>query len=96
MVVIGQNELYSGKSGCGRAKVDLFVQSGCIREFFNTESGCIPAKMVHFRESGCIPAKVGVFGQKWLYTGKLVVFGLKWLNSGKAVVFAESGCIRAE
>ena len=31
MVVIGYKWLYSGKSGCIRAKVVVFGQSGCIR-----------------------------------------------------------------
>ena len=52
VVVIGQNGLYSGKSDCGRAKVDLFVQSGCIREFFNT------GKVVVFRQKWFYSGKV--------------------------------------
>ena len=51
MVVFGQKWLYSGK-------VDVFGESGCIRE----KNGCIRAKKVVFVKSGCIPANLVVFG----------------------------------
>ena len=66
MIVFGQKLLYSGKSGCTRAKLfllwlkhDVFDQSGCIRE-----------KVVVIEQYGCIWAKVVVFGQKWFYSVK--------------------------
>ena len=62
MVLIGHKWLYSGKSGCIRAKVDVFGQRGCIL-----------AKRLYSGKSECIRAKVDVFGQKWLYLGKMVV-----------------------
>ena len=51
--------MYSGKSGCIRAKVILFGQKGCIR-----------AKIVVVGQSGCIRAKVVLFEIKWLYYSK--------------------------
>ena len=73
MVVFGQKWLYSGKSGCIRAKVAVmakpvvFVQSNCIR-----------AKLVVLDKSAFFWVKVVVFG------AKVVVFGQKWLYPGKS------------
>ena len=57
--------LYSGKSGCSRAKEVVFGQkwfhsckSYCIRK-----SGCIWANVVVLGKSGCNWAKVVVFGK---------------------------------
>ena len=53
--------VFSGKSGCIRAKVVLseklvvFGQCGCIR-----------ARWMYLVKSGCIRGKVDVFMQKWL------------------------------
>ena len=63
MVIFGQKILYSGKSGCIRAKVVVVGQSGCILAELehSGKPGCIRAKVVVF--SG----KVIVYGQKFLY-----------------------------
>ena len=45
-------------------------KSGC-----NQESGCIPAKMVVFRQIDCILVKMVVFGQSGCIRAKIVVFG---------------------
>ena len=56
MVVLGEKWLYLGKSGCIRAKVLVFVQSGCIRAkwLYSDKSGCIREKKVVFVQSDCI------------------------------------------
>ena len=51
MTVFGRKWLYSGKSGCIRAKVDVFVKSGCIR-----------AKVVVFGQKWLYSGKEVVFG----------------------------------
>ena len=56
--------LYSGKSGCIRAKMVVFRQS-----FFNL------AKLIYSSKSCCIRSKMVVFGQTWFYSDKVVVFG---------------------
>ena len=63
MVIFGQKMLYSGKSGCIRAKVVVVGQSGCIwaELEYSGKPDCIRAKVVVF--SG----KVIVIGQKFLY-----------------------------
>ena len=62
-----------------RAKVDIFGQSGCIREkwlyslkvlvfaqkwLYSGKSGCIQERVVVFGQNGCIREKIVVFGQK--------------------------------
>ena len=76
-VLFEHKRLYSDKSCCTRAKVDVFRLSSCIRE-----SDCIATKVVVFGKKwlylgngGCIRAKVVVFGQGGLVRAKLVVFG---------------------
>ena len=78
MVVFGQKWLCSGKCGCIRAKVAVFVQNGCIRATWLYSD-----KVNVFSQGDCIWTKVVVFGQKWLYLGKVVVFDEKRLSSGK-------------
>ena len=58
MVVFGQKWLYSGKSGCIRAKMVVFGQGGCIRAkwLYLKKSGCVRVKEVVFGQSGCIRA----------------------------------------
>ena len=86
MVVFGQKLLYSGKSGCIRAKKVLFGPGFCIL----AEVVVFGQNWLYSSNSGCIKAKVIVFGQKWLYSGKVVIFGqsdcirAKWLISGKS------------
>ena len=71
MVVFGQKEFYSGKSGRIRAKwlcsgkVIVIGQGGCIREkrLYSGKCGCIRAKMVLFGQRGCLLTKMVVFGQ---------------------------------
>ena len=63
--VFGQKWLYSGKSGCVRAKVVVFVQSACIRAKW-----LYSGKVFVFRQGGCIWAKVVVFGEKQLSSAK--------------------------
>ena len=74
MVVFGQNWLYSGKSGCIRAKVVVLGQKFCIRQdgFIRLKVFVFCQKLLFSRKSGSVPAKVVVFGQsdciwaKWL------------------------------
>ena len=56
--------LYSGKSCCLWAKVDVFVQ----KWLYSDKSGCVRAKWLNSDKSSCIRAK-------WLFSGKVVVFG---------------------
>ena len=74
VVLIGQNWLYSGKSGSNRAKVVLFDKKwlflGKVVAF--RQSGSSQAKVFVLQQSGCIRAK-------WLYLGKVVAFGQTWL-----------------
>ena len=58
VVVFGQKRLYSGKSGCNRAKWFFRAKVVVVRP-----SGYIRTKVVVFLQSGCI-------GTKWLYSGK--------------------------
>ena len=66
--------LYSDKSGCIRAKGDVFGKIGAIRTncLYSVKSGCNRAKAVLFGQSSYIRAKllysweVDVFEQKWL------------------------------
>ena len=47
MIVFGQNWLYSGKSGCIRAKVVVFGKRGCIwAKVVVLGQKCIRAKVV--------------------------------------------------
>ena len=69
-VVFGQGSstrscwLYSGISGCFRAKVVVFGQSGCIRAkvVIFGQRCCNRAKVIVFWQSGCILEKVVIFG----------------------------------
>ena len=87
MVVFGQKWLYSGKSGCNRAKVVVIRLGCCIRE-----SGWIRAKVVVFGQSSCVRKEVVVFSGGCIRS-KVVLFGQKWCYLGKVVVFWKSGCI---
>ena len=74
--------MYSGKSGCNLAKVDLFG-----KKWFNSgKSGYKRANMVAFAQSCCIRAKVIVFGKEWLYSCK------SGSIRSKDVVFGQSCC----
>ena len=59
-----------------RAKIVIFVQSGCIR----ARSGCIrarwlfPRKWLDSGNSCCNRVKLVVFGQKLLSSGKVALF----------------------
>ena len=64
MVVFGQKRLYSGKSGCNRAKVVVFRQSWYIR-----------SKTVVFGQSGCIRSKVVVIVQIASMRAMFFLFG---------------------
>ena len=74
VVVFGHMWLCLGKSGCIRAKVVVFVQSGCLRSKWLLRgkvvvfghSGCIQARWLYLGKSGCVRAKVVVFGEKSL------------------------------
>ena len=69
VLVLGQMWLFSGKSGCIRAKVVVFVQRGCFRtKWLYSESGCIPAKVVVLGQSDCIRAN-------WLNSGNGFALG---------------------
>ena len=68
-VFIRAKLLYSGKSGCIRAR---WLYSG--NKWFY-----IGLKWLYSGRSGCTKAKVVLFGQKWLYSEKQVVFGQKRL-----------------
>ena len=104
VVVFGQKWLYSGTSGCIRAKVVDFGKmllyscnvsvSGKVVVF--RQKSCICANVVLIGQSCGIWAKVVVFGQKWLFLGtngcfraKVAVFGQKWLYSAKVVEFGQ-------
>ena len=65
--------LYLVKSGCIRAKLVVFLQSGST-----------PVKWLYSGKSCCLWAKVDVFVQKWLYSDKSGCVRAKWLNSGKS------------
>ena len=65
--------LYSGKSGCTRAKVVVIGQSGCIREKWLYY--CIVAVILQsslFEQRCCIR-------EKWLYSDKSGCIIAKWL-----------------
>ena len=80
--------MYSGKSGCIRAKwlysgkgMVVFGKTGCGYLFVQNNRGsnpvsCIRAKVVVFVQSGSIAlwAKVVCIRAKWLYSGKVVAF----------------------
>ena len=75
MVVFGQKWLYSGKSGCVRAKVVVFEKIVCIPGMwlYSGKVVVFGKKIVVIRQncpysgkSGCIWAKFFLFGQKWL------------------------------
>ena len=72
--------MYSGRSGCIKAKVVVLEQSGVIWEKVVVfgQYWLYSGKVVVIGQKGCIPAKVAVFQQKTLYSGKEVVFGQKW------------------
>ena len=71
VVEIGKKWLSSGKSGCIRAKLVVFVQ----KLLFSRKKDCMRTKLLYSGKSGCIGAKVVALGQKWLYSGKVVVIG---------------------
>ena len=87
MVVFGQKSLYSGKSGCIRAKVVVLGQ----KWLYSNKKGCVRAKWLDLGKSSYNRAKVSVFGQsgcilaKLEYSVKVVVFKQKWFYSGKVV-----------
>ena len=56
MDVFGQKWMYSGKRGCSRAKVIVFLQSGCIRQ-----SGCTRVKVVVIEQKWLYSGKIVVF-----------------------------------
>ena len=71
LVLFSQIWLYSGNSGCTRAKWLYSITSVCIRAklvaigrkwFYSGKNGCLRAKVVLFGLTGCIRAKVVVFG----------------------------------
>ena len=68
MVVIRQNWLYSGKSGCIWAKF-----------YYSAKVVVIGQKRLYLDESGSIGGKDVLFGQKMLFLVKVDVFGQKWL-----------------
>ena len=70
-----------GIGGCDRAKVVVFLQSGCIQAKW-----LYSVKMVVFGQNWFIRAKL-------LYSGKVVVIGQKWIYSFKVVVLVQIGCI---
>ena len=89
MVLFVQKLLYSGKNGCIRAKVVVFVQSCCGQKLlYSGKAGYIGAKwlakVVLFRQYFGRQRLYKVVGQKWLYSK----VGQKLLYLGK------SGCIR--
>ena len=55
--------LYSGISGCIRAKMVVFEQGGCIwaKWLYTGKRVCIRGKVVVFGRSGCSRAKVVEF-----------------------------------
>ena len=67
LVVFGQKWLYSGKSGCNRAKVVVFWQSVSY-----LAKWLYSGNVVVIGQSGCVLAK-------WLYSRKVVAFAQKWL-----------------
>ena len=73
MVVFGQKCLYSGKSGCIRAKW-----------LYLSKSSCIWSKVVVLRQKLLYSGKVVVLEQKWLYSGNLLDSGIHFLSSGKS------------
>ena len=102
--------LYWGKSGCIRAKVAVYLQSGfnvanglysgkngCYqaKRFYSGKSGCIQAKLVVFGQSGCIQDIVVLFGQSGCVWEKVVIFEQMWLYSGRWLKSGKSGCIFA-
>ena len=66
--------MYSGKTGCIRAKVVVFGQKWLY-------SGIVIVIGQNWLYSG----KSGCNRVKWLHSGKVVVFGQKCLYSGKSV-----------
>ena len=62
MVLFGQKWLYSEKSGCIRAKLVVFVQSGCIW----AKVVVFGQKWLYWKKSGCSRAKLVIFGQSGL------------------------------
>ena len=100
-VVFRQEWLYSGKSGCIRAKVVAFGHCGCIwaKVVIFLQSGCIQAKWLYsenvvlFGQSGCIRAKVVVFKQRWFYCGNSCCIRAEGLYSSKSDCFrTKIGC----
>ena len=61
----GQKLFYWGISYCTRAKVEVYLQSGCNRArwLYSGKSAFIRGKVVLFGQNGVIPAKMVVFGQ---------------------------------
>ena len=98
-LLIGQKLLYSGKSGCIRAKVDVYSEQNLLH---SGKSGLYWGKFVAFGPKVVVTrAKVVVFGQNWLYLDKICCIRAKWLcfgqklfYSGKSVfILVKSGCI---
>ena len=88
--------MYSEKSSCIRAKIDVFRQSGSLwakMVVFEKKWMC-SGRWLYSGKSGCIRAKVVVFGQKWLYSGKVDVFVESGCIRAKVDVVGQNGCIR--
>ena len=60
-----------GKSGCIRAEVVVFLQSGRSRVRWLYSGG----KVLIFGQVWLYSGKAVVFGQKLLFSGKVIVFG---------------------
>ena len=69
MVIFEQKWLYSGKSGCSRAKVVVLRKKVVLLG----QTGCIQSNDVVFGQKWLYSGKVVVFGQKWFYSKKEVV-----------------------
>ena len=65
MVVFGQKWLYSGKSGCIRAKVVVLKQSGS-----NQAKMLYSSRVVVFGQKKLYSGKSVCIWAKWLYSGK--------------------------
>ena len=96
MVVLGKNCLYSGKSGCIRAKLVVFRQKWfCLDNVVVFEKMALvgqkwlySGKVVVIGQNCFIfCAKVVVFGQHGFIRAKVVVIWQKWLCSNKIYCF---------
>ena len=97
--------MYSGKSGCKRARwFYLFQMVVFGKKWFSSgKSSCIPAKVVVFWQKCLISEVLVVIGQRWLYSSKSGCFQAKWLllrkkwlYSDKVIVFSQSRFIRTK